>query len=70
MDDFTGTERFVDENIRLFDIEGFEQTGQVYFLIFDPKEAWPEAWISFSTSDLVMTIRIKAKHVEIEEESV
>ena len=70
VDDFTGTERFLDENIYLFDIEGFEQTGQEYFLIFDPKGAWPNAWISFSTNDLVVTIKIKSKYVEIQEESI
>ena len=70
VEDFTGTERFMDENIHLFDIEGFEQTGQEYYLIFDPKRAWPDAWISFSTNDLTVTIRIKSKYVEIEEESI
>lgn len=28
VDDFTGTEQFLDKNIRLFDVEGFEQAGQ------------------------------------------
>jgi prepilin-type N-terminal cleavage/methylation domain-containing protein len=70
VDDFTGTERFINENIHLFDIEGFEQTGQEYFLILDPKKPWPNAWISFSNNDLIMTIRIKSKYVEIQEESI
>ena len=70
VDDFTGTERFIDKNIHLFDIEDFEQIGQEYFLIFDPKKAWPNAWISFSNNDLIMTIRIKSKYVEIQEESI
>ena len=59
VDDFTGTERFLDKNIQLFDVEGFEQTGPEYFLVFDPKRPWPDAWISFSTNDLIMTIKIK-----------
>ena len=70
VEDFAGTERFIDENIHLFDIEGFEQTGKEYFLIFDPKRPWPNAKISFSTNDLIMTIRIKSKYVEMEEESI
>ena len=35
VDDFTGTERFLDKNIQLFDVEGFEQTGSEFFLVFD-----------------------------------
>ncbi len=70
VEDFTGTETFIDENMHLFDIEGFEQTGSEYFLVFDPQRPWPVAWISFSTNDLIMTIRIKSKYVEIEEESM
>ena len=70
VDKFTGTERFIDENIHLFDIEGFEQAGQEYYLIFDPKRPWPDAWISLSTNDLTETIRIKSKYVEIEEDSI
>ena len=70
VEDFTGTERFLDKNIHLFDIEGFEQTGQEYFLAFDPQRPWPNAWMSFSTNDLTETIRIKSKYVEIEEESI
>lgn len=70
VDNFAGTERFIDKNIHLFDIEGFEQTGQEYFLAFNPKRPWPNAWISFSTNDLTVTIRIKSKYVEIEEESI
>ena len=70
VDDFTGTERFLDKNIQLFDIEGFEQTGSKFFLVFDPQRPWPNAWISLSTNDLIETIRIKSKYVEIEEESI
>jgi len=70
VDNFTGTERFLDKNIQLFDIEGFEQTGSEFFLIFDPKRPWPDAWISFSTNDLTETIKTKSKYVEIEEESI
>lgn len=70
VDDFTGTKRFFDKNIFLFDIEGFEQAGQEYFLVFDPQRPWPDAYISLSTNDLTVTIRIKSKYVEIEEESI
>jgi type II secretory pathway pseudopilin PulG len=70
VDDFTGAETFLDKNIGLFDIEGFEQAGQEYFWVLDPKKAWPDASISFSTEDLVITIKIKSKYVEIQEESI
>lgn len=70
VDDFTGSERFISENIHLFDIEGFEQTGSEFFLVFDPQKIWPDAWISLSTNDLTETIRIKSKHVDIQEESI
>ena len=70
LEDFAGTERFLDKNIHLFYIEGFEQTGQEYSIVFDPQRPWPDAWISFSTNDLTEIIRIKSKYVEIEEESI
>ena len=70
VDDFTGTEQFLDKNIFLFDIEGFEQEGAEYFFVFDPRKPWADAWICFSTNDLTETIRIKARYVEIEEKSV
>ncbi len=70
VDGFAGTESFLDEAIHLFDIEGFEQTSQKYSIVFDPQEPWPNAQISFSTNDLIMTIRIRSKYVEIEEESI
>ena len=70
VENFTGTEKFLDKNIHLFDIEGFEQAGQEYSIVFDPRKPWPDAWISLSTNDLTETIRVKAKYVEIEEESI
>lgn len=70
LEDFTGVEKFYNENIDLFDIEGFEQTGSRYILVFDPQKAWPNALISFSNNDLTVIIRIKSRYVEVEEESV
>ena len=70
VNDFTGTETFFSENIYLFDIEGFDQAGQEYFLVLDPKKTWPDAWISFSDNNLVVTVKIKSKHDEIREESI
>jgi len=70
VDDFTGKETFFNENIGLFDIEGFEQAGQEYSLILDVKKVWPDARISFSTDNIVITITIKSKYVEIKEESI
>ena len=54
----------------LFDIEGFEQAAQEYFLVFDPQRPWPDAWISLSISDLTETIRIKSKYVDVKEDSI
>jgi prepilin-type N-terminal cleavage/methylation domain-containing protein len=70
VDDFTGAERFLDKIIFLFDIEGFEQSGQEYFLVFDPQRPWPEARITLSAGDLTETVRVKSKYVDIEEESI
>ena len=70
LEDFIGTERFLDKNIYLFDIEGFEQAGPEYVLVFDPKRPWPDAWISLSIDDLTETIRIKSKYVQIKEDSI
>lgn len=70
VEDFTGTEKYLDKNIDLFDIEDFQQEGSEYFLIFDPEKAWPDAWISFATDDLIITIKIKSKYVDTEEESI
>ena len=67
---FTGTERLIDKNINLFDVEGFEQKRSEYFLLFDPHRPWPDAWISFYTNDLTVTIKIKSKYIEIQEESI
>jgi len=70
LENFAGSERFLDKNIYLFDIEGFEQTGQDFFLVFDPRKPWPNAWICISSKDLTETIRINTRHVEIEENSI
>ena len=70
LEDFAGKERFLDEHIHLFDIEGFEQAGPEFFIIFDPQKPWPSAWISLATNDLTVTIRIKSKYVEVEENSI
>ncbi len=68
--DFTGKDRFIDKNIHFFDIEGFEQKGSEYFLVIDPQRSRSSAWISFSTKDLIETIRINGKYVYIDENSI
>ena len=70
VENFAGAERFIDAKIELFDIEGFEQAGQEYSIVFDPRKAWPDGLISLCTEDLIITVRVKSKDVEIEEESV
>lgn len=64
---FAGSPRYIDKNIHLFDIEGFEQNGQEYFLAFDPQKPWPVARITFTTDDLTEIIKIDGKYVWIEQ---
>lgn len=68
--DFAGKEKFIDKNIHLFDIEGFEQDGPEYILALEPRDKWCNAAISFATTDLIKTIRISGQYVAVEEESI
>jgi len=70
VDDFTGTEKFIDENIHLYDYIGFEQAGSNYSLTFNPQNTWANALISFFAKDMIITIRIKSKIVDIEEKEI
>jgi prepilin-type N-terminal cleavage/methylation domain-containing protein len=70
LDDFTGTEQFLDEGIQVADTEGFEQAGSEYTLVFDPQKLWPDASIKLSTKDLTVQIRVKSKYVDIQEEGI
>jgi prepilin-type N-terminal cleavage/methylation domain-containing protein len=69
-EDFVGQKRFLDNNIYLSDIDGFDQAGREYFLAFDWRLPWPQAHISLSTKDVTETIRINARSVEVEEQSL
>lgn len=70
VEDFTGTQKFLDKNIDLYDTEGFEQAGGEFSVVFDPKSSWRQAWISFSTEDLIMKIRVNFRYVEIQQQTI
>jgi prepilin-type N-terminal cleavage/methylation domain-containing protein len=70
VEDFSGAEQHFDESISLFDVEGFEQDGNRYYIVFNPQNAWPTGWIRFSTKNLSETIRINSKYVNIEENGI
>ena len=52
-------------DIQITDVEGFNTEGSGYSLVFNPKEKWPYGSISISLDDLVSTINIRGKIVEV-----
>ncbi len=56
---------YFSQNIRISNIEGFEMEGDNCYLIFDPAKSWPRGSISLSINDLMLTIEIKGKSIEI-----
>lgn len=56
---------FFNQNIRISDIEGFEMQGDNYYLLFDPSKPWPSGSVSLSITDLISTIDIEGKRIEI-----
>jgi len=67
---FLGSIRYINKKIHIFDIEGFGLNGEEFFLVFDPRKPWPKAQLSLSTKDLMETVRINAKSVQIEETGI
>lgn len=68
--DFTGTSHFIGREITLFDIQGFEQSGQEYSIIFDPQRSWPNANMTISNNESFVTIEIRSKHVQMQEKNI
>ncbi|MBN1186544.1 MAG: type II secretion system protein [Bacteroidales bacterium] len=56
---------YFNQNIQVSDIEGFSMEGSNYYLIFDPAKFWPSGSVSLSIDNLIYTINIKGKIVEI-----
>ena len=70
LDDFAGKQRFIDNDIYLFDSEEVEHDSRKLLLIFDPQKKWPDASITFATKNLMEKIIIKGRHVDIKEISL
>jgi prepilin-type N-terminal cleavage/methylation domain-containing protein len=64
---FGGTINYMEETIFISDMEGFYPSGHEWYLIFDINREWPYAYLNLSTKELLETIRIKARDVEIKE---
>ena len=56
---------YFNENIQISDVEGFSMEGSNYYLVFDPAKSWPSGSITLSIDDLISTINIKGKKIEI-----
>jgi len=66
IEDSRGTIRYFGKNVHVIDMTGFSVAGNGYYLTFDPTKPWPIASISFSSRDVIKTVKIRGKHVEIE----
>lgn len=56
--------------IRIIDLTGFTTDASVYHLIFEPANPWPNASVSFSSGELIKTVIIRGKRVEIEDSTI
>jgi prepilin-type N-terminal cleavage/methylation domain-containing protein len=65
-----GAVRHLSNAIHIVDTDGFTFEGKTWNLVFDPGRKWPEASISLSTTDVIRTIRIRGKQVEIDEPTI
>ena len=67
---FQGAVRYISRAARIMDIQGFCCDANDQYLIFDPAGKWPDASFSLSTDDLIETIKIRGRRVEIEESTI
>lgn len=56
--------------LRILNITGFTTDGSDYHLTFEPARPWPNASISFSSGELIKTVTIRGKRVEIEDSTI
>jgi prepilin-type N-terminal cleavage/methylation domain-containing protein len=64
---FHGAVCYLSRTVRIVDMQGFETVGNNNYLEFNPRKKFSNASLSLSDNDLIRTIRICGKHVEIEE---
>ncbi len=62
--------RYLSRNIRIMDITGFSVGGDGHYLLFEPARPWPNASISLSAGDVIKTIVIAGKRVEIQDSTI
>ena len=70
VDGFLGSVRYIDKTVRIMDITGFDMQANNCYLVFDPAGQWPDADFSLVTADLIETISIRGRRVEIEESTI
>jgi prepilin-type N-terminal cleavage/methylation domain-containing protein len=61
---------YFSQNIRILDVDGFNIEGNSYYLIFDPTKSWPSGSISLSIDDIISTINIKGKLIEVNNSTI
>ena len=62
--------RYSGEIANIVDMEGFDSDGSNYYLVFDPAEQWPSASFSITGNELIRTISIHGRYIEIEQSSI
>jgi len=67
---FPGEVCYISQTTSIVDMTGFETDGSNQYLVFDTAKQWPDAEFSLSAGDIVETIRIKGKRVEVEESAL
>jgi prepilin-type N-terminal cleavage/methylation domain-containing protein len=70
LDGFLGAACYISQTTRIVDMTGFETDGSNQYLVFAPAKQWPQAEFSLSAGDIVETIRIKGKKIEVEESTI
>jgi hypothetical protein len=56
--------------VRIIDMTGLTTDGSIYHLTFEPANPWPNASVSFSSGELIRTVKIRGKRVEIEDSTI
>jgi prepilin-type N-terminal cleavage/methylation domain-containing protein len=70
LDNFLCNPRYFNKNARLTDITGFDTESNKHYIVFDPAKQWPDASFSLSVRDLIETIKINGRQVELEESAI
>ena len=67
---FTGRDKYISNNVELYDMEGFDQDKDAYFIEFNPKKKFLKRKISFCSNDLIFEIKIDAKYIQTKLQSL